>query len=53
MADKLIPTAGAVGALIVQMLFGVPAKPLTLRFFFYPKESGRIGLIKLYSSRLG
>ena len=33
--------------------FCVPKTPLTLRFFFYPKESGRIGLIKLYLSRLG
>jgi hypothetical protein len=46
-ADKLIPTPGAIGAMIwvLQMghFFDGHPTPMTLRFFFYPKESAWIG----------
>jgi hypothetical protein len=43
----LIPTPGAIGAMIwvLQMghFFDGHPTPMTLRFFFYPKESAWIG----------
>jgi hypothetical protein len=40
MADKLIPTAGAVGALIVQMLFLCACETSDSPFLFLPERMG-------------